>query len=61
MNKNDPIVTHKIYRPYAAWPLVNARATKMPLLPELKTARLRYGSNDIRLFYENDVRHFKQF
>ena len=26
-----------------------------------KTAMLRYGINDIRLFYENDVRFLKQF
>jgi len=25
------------------------------------TAMLRYGINDIRLFYENDVRFLKQF
>ena len=27
----------------------------------LKIAMLRYGINDIRLFYENDVRFLKQF
>ena len=27
----------------------------------LETAMLRYGINDIRLFYENDVRFLKQF
>ena len=27
----------------------------------LKTAMLRYGINDIRLFYENDARFLKQF
>jgi phenylalanyl-tRNA synthetase alpha subunit len=27
----------------------------------LKNAMLRYGINDIRLFYENDVRFLKQF
>jgi len=27
----------------------------------LKTAMLRYGINDIRLFYENDVRFLKLF
>jgi phenylalanyl-tRNA synthetase alpha subunit len=26
-----------------------------------ETARLRYGINDIHLFYENDVRFLKQF
>jgi phenylalanyl-tRNA synthetase alpha subunit len=26
----------------------------------LETAMLRYGINDIRLFYENDVRFLKQ-
>jgi hypothetical protein len=50
-----------ICRPYGAGPLVNARATKMPLLTELKTALLRYGINDLRLFHENDGRFLKQF
>ena len=27
----------------------------------LKTAMIRYGINDIRLFYENDVRFLKLF
>jgi len=27
----------------------------------MNTAMLRYGINDIRLFYENDVRFLKQF
>jgi phenylalanyl-tRNA synthetase alpha subunit len=27
----------------------------------LENAMLRYGINDIRLFYENDVRFLKQF
>jgi len=27
----------------------------------LKSAMLRYGINDIRLFYEDDVRFLKQF
>ena len=27
----------------------------------LETAMFRYGINDIRLFYENDVRFLKQF
>jgi phenylalanyl-tRNA synthetase alpha subunit len=27
----------------------------------LNIAMLRYGINDIRLFYENDVRFLKQF
>ncbi|HTX22852.1 MAG TPA: hypothetical protein VMD27_13470 [Candidatus Aquilonibacter sp.] len=27
----------------------------------LKSTMLRYGINDIRLFYENDVRFLKQF
>jgi phenylalanyl-tRNA synthetase alpha subunit len=27
----------------------------------LKPAMIRYGTNDIRLFYENDVRFLKQF
>jgi phenylalanyl-tRNA synthetase alpha subunit len=28
---------------------------------ETNRAMLRYGINDIRLFYENDVRFLKQF
>ena len=28
---------------------------------QLETVLLRYGTNDIRLFYENDVRFLKQF
>jgi len=47
-------------RPDGAWLLADARATKMPLLTELKTAMLRHDINDIRLFYENDVRFLKQ-
>ncbi len=43
-------------RPDGAWPLAGARATKMPLLTELAD-----GNNDIRRFYENDVRFLKQF
>jgi hypothetical protein len=39
-----------------AGPLAGARAAKMPLLTELGD-----GINDIRLFYENDVRFLKQF
>jgi phenylalanyl-tRNA synthetase alpha subunit len=27
----------------------------------LETAMLRYGINDIRRFYENDIRFLKQF
>ncbi len=27
----------------------------------LETVMIRYGINDIRLFYENDVRFLKQF
>ena len=43
-------------RPYGAWLVGGALATKMPLLTELG------GSiNDIRLFYENDARLLKQF
>ena len=48
-------------RPDGTGPLADARAIKMPLPTELKTAMLRYGINDIRLFYENDVRFLKQF
>jgi hypothetical protein len=39
-----------------AWPVDGVLATKMSLLTELG-----YGINDIRLFYENDVRFLKQF
>jgi phenylalanyl-tRNA synthetase alpha subunit len=28
---------------------------------QLETTMLRYGINDIRLFYENDVQFLKQF
>ena len=28
---------------------------------QLETAMLRYGINDLRLVYENDVRFLKQF
>lgn len=28
---------------------------------QLETTMLRYGINDIRLFYENDMRSLKQF
>jgi phenylalanyl-tRNA synthetase alpha subunit len=45
-----------ICRPYVAWLVGGALATKMPLLTELGD-----GINDIRLFYENDVRLLKQF
>jgi hypothetical protein len=55
------IVIRGICRPDGAGPLAVARATKMPLLTELNNAMLRYGINDIRLFYENDVRFLKQF
>jgi hypothetical protein len=50
------IVMRGICRPDGAWPLAGLRATKMPLLTELGD-----GINDIRLFYENDVRFLKQF
>jgi hypothetical protein len=42
------------------------RASRLPAgnsPPQLEANRamLRYGINDIRLFYENDVRFLKQF
>ena len=60
MNNDGQIAMRGICRPGSPCRSA-ARATKMPLLTELKTAMLRYGINDIRLFYENDVRFFKQF
>jgi hypothetical protein len=39
-----------------AWSVGGVLATKMPLLTELGS-----GTNDIRSFYENDVRFLKQF
>ena len=45
-----------ICRPYGAWSVCGVLATKMSLLTELGC-----GINDIRLFYENDVRFLKQF
>jgi len=50
------IVVGGICRPYGAWLVGGASATKMPLLMELGG-----GINDVRLFYENDVRFLKQF
>ena len=50
------IAMRGICRPDGAGPVADARATKMPLLTELGD-----GINDIRLFYENDVRFLKQF
>jgi hypothetical protein len=50
------IVMRGICRPDGAGPLAGARATKIPLLTELGD-----GINDIRIFYENDVRFLKQF
>ena len=55
------IVMRGICRPDGAGPVGGVLATKMPLLTELENAMLRYGINDIRLFYENDVRFLKQF
>jgi hypothetical protein len=45
-----------ICRPDGAWSVGGVLATKMSLLAELGG-----GINDIRLFYENDVRFMKQF
>ncbi|MGA9453624.1 MAG: hypothetical protein WBW41_20035 [Verrucomicrobiia bacterium] len=51
-NDGRKIVIGGIWRPDWA----GAHATRMPLL-----TGLGYGINDIRLFYENDVRFLKQF
>ena len=45
-----------ICRPYGAWRVDGVLTTKMPLLAELGG-----GINNIRLFYENDMRFLKQF
>jgi hypothetical protein len=45
-----------ICRSYGALRIGSTKATNMALLTELG-----YGINDIRLFYENDVRFLKQF
>jgi len=55
-NAGQKIVLGGKCRPYGAWPVGGARTTKMPLLTDLG-----HGINDIRLFYENDVRFLKQF
>jgi hypothetical protein len=55
-HEGQKIVMRGRCRPDGAWLLASARATKMPLLTELGD-----GINDIRLFYENDVRFLKQF
>jgi hypothetical protein len=61
MNNDGQIVMQERCRPDGAALLADTRATKMPLLTELKTAMLRYGINDIRLFYENEVRFLEEF
>ena len=53
-NAGQQIVVGEIYRPDGAWSVGGRLATKMPLLTELSG-----GINDIRLFYENDVRFLK--
>jgi len=55
-NAGQEIVLGGICHPYGAWLVGGVLATKMPLLTELGG-----GINDIRLFYENDVRFLKQF
>jgi len=60
-NAGQQIVMCEICRPDGAGLVGGMLATKMPLLTELETAMLRHGINDIRLFYENDVRFLRQF
>jgi hypothetical protein len=55
-NAGQKIVVGGMCRPDGTWRIGGVLATKMSLLTELG------GSiNDIRLFYENDVRFLKQF
>jgi hypothetical protein len=54
-NAGQKFVVDGICRPDGAWSVCGVLATKMSLLTELG------GINDIRLFYENDVRFLKQF
>jgi hypothetical protein len=60
-NACQKIMVGGICRPYGAGSVGGVLATKMPLLTELETAMLRHGINDIRLFYENNVRFSKLF
>ena len=55
-NAGQKIVVGGICRPDGAWRVGGTLATTMPLLMELGRS-----INDIRLFYENDVRFLKQF
>ena len=55
-NAGQKNVVGGICRPDGVWRVGDVLATKIPLLTELG-----YGINDIRLFYENDVRFLKQF
>jgi hypothetical protein len=55
-NAGQKIVVARICRPDGAWLVGGVSATKTPLLAELGS-----GINDIRLFYENNVRFLKQF
>jgi hypothetical protein len=55
-NGGQKIVIGGICRPYGVLPAGGVLATKMPLLTELGG-----GINNIRLFYENDMRFLKQF
>jgi hypothetical protein len=55
-NAGQKIAVAGICRPDGAWLVGGVLATKMSLLAELSG-----GINDIRLFYENDVRFLKQF
>jgi hypothetical protein len=55
-NAGQKIIVAGICRPDGAGLVGGVLATKMPLLAELGC-----GINDIRLFYENDVRFMKRF
>ena len=60
-NDGQKIAMHRTCHPDGARPVDGVHATKIALLTELEAAMLRYGINDLRLFYENDARFLKQF